>query len=193
MRLRAAAKAAVGDAGATVVQAGRDLGLSWPTVMAAFTAHAQAVLPAQPDPVAVLGIDEIRRGRPRFRVNPHTGQWEMLVDRWHVGFVDIGGGQGLLGQVEGRTAAAVVDWLGRRPSTWRERVRYVAIDMCTVFAAGLALALPHATVVVDHFHLVQLANTALDDVRRLSPTSYPAGAAARATASTTYETRSAGA
>jgi hypothetical protein len=46
-----------------------------------------------------VGIDETRRGRP-LSVNPDTGEWEMLVDRWHVGFVDIGGGQGLLGQVE---------------------------------------------------------------------------------------------
>ena len=62
-----------------------------------------SVLPAQPEPVAVLGIDETRRGRPRRR-DPDTGLWEVTVDRWHVGFVDIGGRQGLLGQVEGRTA-----------------------------------------------------------------------------------------
>ena len=33
---------AVGDRGATVAQAARDYGLSWPTVMDAVTAHAQA-------------------------------------------------------------------------------------------------------------------------------------------------------
>ncbi len=41
-RLRAHAGAAVADHGATVAQAARDHGLSWPTVMDAFTAHAQA-------------------------------------------------------------------------------------------------------------------------------------------------------
>lgn len=164
-RLRAAAGAAVADAGATVVQAGRDVGLSWPTVMDAFTAHAAAVLPEQPDPVRVLGMDETRRGRPRWRLNPDTGVWEVLADRWHVGFVDIGGGQGLLGQVEGRTADAVVDWVNARPADWREQVRYVAIDMCTVFLCAIRTALPNATVVVDHFHIVQLANKAVDEVR----------------------------
>jgi hypothetical protein len=139
-RLRAQAGAAVGDRGATVAQAARDHGLSWPTVMDAVSAHARAVLPEQPDPVQVLGIDETRRGRPTFRVNPDTGEQEMLVDRWHVGFVDIGGGQGLLGQAEGRTKATVVDWLGERGEAWCEQVRYVAIDMCSVFAAGIACA-----------------------------------------------------
>ena len=108
-RLRAQAGAAVGDRGATVAQAARDYGLSWPTVMDAVTAHAQAVLPDEPDPVDVLGVDETSRGRPRFRLNPDTGEWEMIVDRWHVGFVDISGGQGLLGQAEGRTKSTVVD------------------------------------------------------------------------------------
>jgi transposase len=54
-RLRAAAGAAVGDRGATVEQAGRDLGLSWPTVWAATSAHAARVLPVSPRPVWALG------------------------------------------------------------------------------------------------------------------------------------------
>ncbi|MGW3152551.1 helix-turn-helix domain-containing protein [Streptomyces sp. NPDC001177] len=65
-RLRAAAGAAAADRGRTVVQAARDYALSWPAVAAAFTSHALAVLPAQPEPVQALGIDEIRRGRPRW-------------------------------------------------------------------------------------------------------------------------------
>src|SRR5262249_11421906 len=132
-RLRAQAGAAVGDRGARVAQAARDHGLSWPTVMDAVTAHAQAVLPEQPDPVQVLGIDETRRGRPKFRVNPDSGEWEMLVDRWHVGFVDIGGGQGLLGQAEGRTKSTVVDWLGDRGPAGGGQGPYGARDLSHVF------------------------------------------------------------
>jgi transposase len=45
-------------------------------------------------------------------------------------------------------------------------VRVVAIDMCTVFKAAVRESLPHATLVVDRFHLAQLANTALTEVRR---------------------------
>ncbi|HEV8560637.1 MAG TPA: ISL3 family transposase [Actinophytocola sp.] len=164
-RLRAAAGAAVGDGGRTIVQSARDHGLSWPVTAAAFAAHAARVLPEQPDPVAVLGIDETRRGRPRWQYNTELGVWEMTVDRWHVGFVDIGGGQGLLGQVEGRTAQSVIDWINGRSPDWRAAVGHVAIDMCTVFKAAITSALPHATLVVDHFHVVQLANKVIDEVR----------------------------
>jgi hypothetical protein len=111
-------------------------------VAAAFTAHAAAVLAAQPGPVEVLGIDEIRRGRPRWVFDEVTGGWQTAVDRWHVGFCDLSGGQGLLGQVEGRTTTAVSDWRRQRPPAWREQVRYVAIDMCTIFKAAVRAALP---------------------------------------------------
>jgi transposase len=134
--------------------------------MAAVAAHAAEALPEQPEPVQVLGIDETRRGRCRWRQNPNSGAWEILADRWHVGFVDIDGGQGLLGQVEGRTAQTVTDWLGQRPQAWRDQVRYVAIDMSSMVVCAIRAALPCAIVVVDHFHLVQEANKALTEVRR---------------------------
>lgn len=165
-RLRASAGAAVADAGRTIVQSARDHDVSWPVAAAAFTAHAQRVLPAQPDPVRVLGIDEVRRGRPRWALDQTTGTWVTVVDRWHVGFVDLSGGQGLLGQVEGRTAQVVVDWLAARGRSWCDQVRYVAIDMCTIFKSAITRMLPHAILVVDHFHLVQLANATLTEVRR---------------------------
>ena len=165
-RLRASAGAAVADRGQTVVQSARDHDVSWPIVAAAFTEHATTVLPAQPGPVEVLGIDEIRRGRPRWEYDEACQAWSTVVDRWHIGFVDLSGGQGLLGQVEGRTAQSVIDWLAARPKDWRQQVRYVAIDMCSVFKSAIRQALPHAQLVVDHFHLVQLANATLAEVRR---------------------------
>ena len=90
----------------------------------------------------------------------------VLADRWHVGFTDIGGGQGMLGQVEGRTADDVAYWLAMHTPAWRDRIRYVAIDMCTVFVAAIRRYLPHATIVVDHFHVVKLANDTVSEVRR---------------------------
>lgn len=38
--------------------------------------------------------------------------------------------------------------------------------MCAVFKVAVRQALPHAVLVVDHFHLVQSANAALTEVRR---------------------------
>jgi transposase len=60
----------------------------------------------------------------------------------------------------------VTDWLDTQGETWKNTVAFVATDMCTVFKAAVRRALPHATLVVDHFHLVQLANQALTEVRR---------------------------
>ena len=165
-RLRRSAGAAVADGGRTIVQAARDHQVSWPVVAEAFTAHAAVVLPAEPQPVTVLGIDEVRRGKPHWRFDEQAGSWTTTADRWHVGFCDLSGGQGLLAQVEGRTTAAVTGWLTARAQVWREQVRAVAIDMCTVFKAAVRQVLPHAVLVVDHFHVVQLANRAVTEVRR---------------------------
>jgi hypothetical protein len=122
-RLRQTAGDHVCDHGHTVIQAGRELGLSWPTVLAAVRTQAAGMVEAEPEPVAVLGIDETRRGRPRWEKDEVSGVWKLIVDRWHVGFVDLGGGQGLLGQVEGRTSQVVSDWINTRPVAWREAVR----------------------------------------------------------------------
>jgi transposase len=60
----------------------------------------------------------------------------------------------------------VRDWLDRRSKSWREGVRHVAIDMGEVFRAAVRTHLPHARIVVDCFHVVQLANKKLAGLRR---------------------------
>lgn len=165
-RLREAAGRAVAAGGRTVAQAAREFGLSWPVVHAAFLDHATAVLPEEPEPVVALGIDETRRGRPRFTLDPETGMLEQTVDRWHTGFVDLTGNQGLLGQVEGRSAGDAGSWLAARTQAWRDAVQTVAIDMCSAYRAAVRKHLPHARLVVDHFHVVQLANQVVSGVRR---------------------------
>jgi transposase len=165
-RLRVAAGVAVRDGGCTIAQSARDHGLSWPTVAAAFTAVARLVLPDEPPETALLGIDETRRGRPRYRLDPHTGQRVCTAERWHTGFVDLAGAHGLLGQVPGRAAADAGAWLAARTPGWRAGVRVVAIDMCSAYRAAVRQHLPHARLVVDHFHLVQLANRTVAEVRR---------------------------
>jgi transposase len=95
-----------------------------------------------------------------------TSAWQTSVDRWHVGMCDLSAGQSLLAQVEGRNAQVVIDWLAQRTQAWRDAVRFVAIEMCTIFKSAVREALPHATLVVDHVHIVQLAHQALNEVRR---------------------------
>lgn len=164
-RLRQAAGITVRDHGHTVVQAAREYGLGWPTVMRALRQVAAPLAETEPGPVTVLGIDETRRGRPKW-VRAEDGTWTLVRDRWHVGFTDLSGGQGLFGQVEGRTAAAVTAWLDARGEEWKRQVTHVAIDMCTIFKSAVTAALPHAVLVVDHFHIVQLANNTVTEVRQ---------------------------
>jgi transposase len=90
----------------------------------------------------------------------------VLADRWHVGFTDISGGQGMLGQVEGRTSDDVAYWLAMQNPAWRDAIQFVTIDMCTVFLSAIRRYLPNTTIIVDHFHIVQLATDAVTEVRR---------------------------
>jgi transposase len=165
-RLRTQIGAAVGDAARSVAEVAAAHGVSWPTAHRAFVAHAEKVL-AEPHPTPVLGIDETRRGKPRWERCEATGRW-VRIDPWDTGFVDLAGDQGLLGQREGRTGAAVIDWLSQRTPQFREAVQFVAIDPAAVYASAIRTPglLPNATLVVDHFHLVALANDALTKVRR---------------------------
>ncbi|MFJ9799998.1 helix-turn-helix domain-containing protein [Streptomyces wuyuanensis] len=70
LRLRGAAGRRIRDAASTVIQAARDVYLSWPTVMDPFRTAAHEVTQAPLPEVKVLGIDETRRGRPRWEQAP---------------------------------------------------------------------------------------------------------------------------
>jgi transposase len=90
----------------------------------------------------------------------------LLADRWHTCFFDLSGDQGLLGQVEGRTADDAAYWLARAAPAWRDAIQVVAIDMCSIYASAVRRMLPGAQIVVDLFHVVQLAVKMTGDVRR---------------------------
>jgi transposase len=165
-RLRHEVGRDVADRGRTVVQAGRDHKVSWPTVMNAVRAYGADAL-AQEDPqVTALGIDETRRGKAKYAFDQVTGTWSTVRDKWHVGFVDLYGGTGLLGQAEGRFADTVATWINTHDERWKAAVKFVAIDMCQIFASAVRAELPAATLVVDRFHVVQLANKMVSEVRR---------------------------
>jgi transposase len=56
-------------------------------------------------------------------------------------------------------------WLHVRTRDWLAQVTTVALDPWRGYASA-ATPLGHATVVVDHFHGINLANTVVDQVRR---------------------------
>ncbi|MFI7643765.1 ISL3 family transposase [Nonomuraea sp. NPDC049400] len=139
--------------------------VSWHTAHDAFAAAVDPVLERPLQPVKALGIDETRHGKPRYRLD-EQGRRVLEADTWHTGLVDLGGGQGLLGQVEGRTAETVASWLDAQPAAWRDQISVVAIDMSTSYAKAVRAALPHAALAVDHFHVIQAANKVINLVRR---------------------------
>jgi transposase len=118
--------------------------------------------------VEVLGVDDHRRGRPLYHRDEASGKWVADADRWQTVFVDAGGGHGLLGQVEGRARADVTGWLAGQDPAWRAAVHYVTVDMSSVYKSAVTTGglLPNARLVVDLFHVVQLANKAVAEVRR---------------------------
>ena len=80
------------------------------------------------------------------------------------GLVDVEGGR-LLDVIADRATRTVTAWLARvrgpgwpggngRADPWRG------------YASALVASLGHATVVVDHFHAIKLANTIVDQTRR---------------------------
>ena len=153
-RLLGQAGREVTERGITPAEAARDAGISWPSAHGAFAAAADRILDEQPAPVAHLGIDEHRRGRPRWRQDTDSGEYVQLADRWHTCFYDLSGQQGMLGQVEGRTADDAAYWLAGATPAWRDAVQVVAIDMCTIYLSAVRRMLPRAQVAVDLFHVV---------------------------------------
>ncbi len=112
------------------------------------------------------GIDETRRGKPIWAQDADTKRWVLVCDRWHTGFFEATGTGGLLAQVEGRTSAAVIAWLGEQPAPWRAGISHVTIDLSASYAKAVRHALPTAVLVADRFHVVQLGNDIHTQVRQ---------------------------
>jgi transposase len=60
----------------------------------------------------------------------------------------------------------VAGFLNKQSESWKSRITYGALDMSNVYAAVYSVILPKAAQVVDPFHVISLANRALDSVRR---------------------------
>jgi transposase len=140
--------------------------VSWPIAHAAFVTHVTGFLQEPLPAVAVLGIDETRRGKPIWEQDPVTGRWRVVHDRWHTAIVDAAGTAGLLAHIDGRTAASVAEWLATQPDSWKAGVTHVAIDLSASYAKAVRDALLDAVIVADKFHLVALGNQMLTEVRQ---------------------------
>ncbi len=165
VRAKAEMAAAVLDGWRSVAEVSAAYGTTWNTCHRAVVAMADPVLAKELAPIRVLGIDETRRGKAKSETGPATGV-RTWVDRFDTGIVDITGDQGLLAQINGREVNTVVAWIELQTPEFRAGITHVAIDMSATYAKAVRRALPHARIVVDHFHVVKLANQMIDDVRR---------------------------
>jgi transposase len=140
-----------------VAAVARDLGVCWATVMRAVRDHGRPLVDdaARLQGVTALGLDE----------TSFLKATRLAPTRWVTGLVDLERGR-LLEVVADRTTAAVDGWLHARPRGWLAQIATVALDPWRGYASALVAPLGHATVVVDHFHAIRLANAVVDQVRR---------------------------
>jgi transposase len=99
--------------------------------------------------VRYLSIDEIYVGKRR-------GYYTLILDLESGRILWVSPGRGKAG----------LQGFWRRLRRSRARIRAVAMDMSGAYYAAVTEALPRAAVVFDKFHLVQLMNQRLDDLRR---------------------------
>ena len=148
---------AVGQDGRSVNEVARELGCDWHTVNDAVLAYGSALIdhPDRFDDVKALGLDETAfvRLAPYFRTNFITS------------IVDVGAGQ-LLDIVPGRGGQGTVDWLRSRPESWRASITHGTLDLSSAYRKVFLDELPDVTLVADPFHVVKLATSKLDEVRR---------------------------
>jgi transposase len=147
----------------TVARVAEGLGVAWNTANDAVLAEGKRVLiddEQRFDGVTAIGVDE------------HVWRHTRRGDKYVTVIIDLTGirdGTGparLLDMVEGRSKQAFKTWLAERPDAWRDAVEVVAMDGFTGFKTATTEELPDAVAVMDPFHVVRLADEALDKCRR---------------------------
>jgi transposase len=156
-RARAEIARRVGPAEHSVAQAARDFGVSWHAAMAAVRDHGRPRVDhlARLGAPAAVGLDE-------------TSFLAATADRPSLlvtGIINLDTGR-LIDVLPARSAVSVTGWLSAKPTPWLAGIRHVVIDPYQPYATAIAKGLPAARLVVDHFHVIRLANAALDEVRR---------------------------
>jgi transposase len=143
--------------GRTVKEVAKELSCDWHTVNDAVTTYGEALLEADKkrlNRTSAIGLDEtsfVKLG------GHHTGYATTVTDVEHHQIIDI---------LPTRNFVDVAGFLDQQSEAWKERITYGALDMSNVYAAVYSVILPKAAQVVDPFHVISLANRALDAVRR---------------------------
>jgi transposase len=143
--------------GRTVKEVAGELDCDWHTVNDAVTTYGEALLQADRkrlNRTSAIGLDEtsfVKLG------GHHTAYATTVTDVEHHSIIDI---------LPTRNYLDVAGFLDHQPEAWKARITFGALDMSPTYAAVYSVILPKAAQVVDPYHVVSLANRALDQVRR---------------------------
>jgi transposase len=151
---------------ATPASIARRFGVSWSTVWAAIAREAtgRVTVAGEGEAPAMVGFDETVMASARRR------RRRRLV----TAVVDVATGR-IIDVFEGRDAADLRAWLTCLPAGWLAEVQVVSVDPHEGYRSavvrpdprtGRASPLAGATVVVDPFHIVRLANQAVTRARQ---------------------------
>ncbi|MCI2240440.1 ISL3 family transposase [Paenibacillus sp. TRM 82003] len=152
----------------TVSTLARQLGVDWHTLVNAVRARAHEHLDREPARatrlagVDTLGVDEhIWRPSARHRDRAVTSIVDLTRDldgRVHARLLDV---------TLGRSRPVYATWLRAQPGEFVAGITHAALDPFRGYANAIRTELPHDTVtILDAFHVVKLASTAMDEVRR---------------------------
>jgi len=143
--------------GFSIAAAGVEFGVGWHTANAAVADYTGPAVddPARLDGVRGIGVDE-----KRF-LNATATHCTVFTTQ----IVDLARHR-LLDVIEGRSRDVLAGWLTEQGTDWCSRITLATLDPAAGYRAALLEHLPNATLVVDHFHAIKLANTAIDDIRR---------------------------
>ncbi len=141
----------------TASYAAGQLGVAWHTVMDAVTYWGQALIedPARVGASVAVGVDETKFNAADRRRRT----------TWISAICDIENRQ-VIDVTEGRQGPELGEWLAEQPSWWLEDVAVTVTDLHEPYRKALRTYLPNAVAVADPFHVVGVANRALDNTRR---------------------------
>ena len=143
--------------GDSIAAAAAEFGVGWHTANQAVADHTDPDIDDESrlDGVSAIGVDE-----KRFLNATPTRRTVFTTQ-----IVDLDRGR-LLDVIEGRTRHVLSRWLTDRGDDWCTQIRLATLDPSAGYRAALDQHLPQATLVVDHFHTIRLANRAIDECRR---------------------------
>jgi transposase len=143
--------------GDSIAGAAAEFGVGWHTGNQAVAEYTDPHIddPDRLEGVTAIGVDEKRFLNAT--VDHHTVYTTQIVDLDRHRLLDV---------VAGRSRNVLGNWLSERGADWCDRIRLATLDPSAGYRKALTDHLDNATLVVDHFHAVRLANRAIDDTRR---------------------------